>query len=851
MRSIVWRFLLVTLVVAWAISEVYPWKQRNMVDVMREQAVDRMDDTLDEVLEEAKAAKPQDADLTWGKWQEILGDTDLREYYPDLAAKLPKKLAGKEITTKEANRRIVDAIQKEAFGEIRYGLDLRGGTEFKVRLDSNETGARLESLVNHTIEVFRKRLDPIGVSEPVIQSAGDDFIVIQMPGLSEQDRDNAERIIQTTAKLELCRVHPESKDLVDSGRFVPGYREMTMERTEGTNRWTETLMVAHQPAVTGDKITDASFGADQGLGLSYNIYFNLDKEGGNMLGHFTRQNIGNRMAIILDGEMKSAPVIRGEIRTSGMIEGSFTRQEAEALANTLSNPLRAKVKIEEKREVDPSLGRDSVRKGQKAATYGLIAVAVFMLAYYMLAGFLANLALALNIVILLGVLCSYDATLTLPGIAGIVLTIGMAVDANVLIFERIREEMRAGKSLRGAISAGYGKAFGTIFDANITTLIASTILMAMGTGPVQGFGVTLTIGICTSMFTALVVTRVVFDLLLEWGLIKQVKMLSVVQNTKIDFLKWSTPAFVVSWLLIGAGIVTTQMRGKEAILGVDFAGGHSLVLNYENSQNTKLKTALDEGTLRSTLANGIAGIGPDQIQLQTQLDRGDGTQRLRVDFPNDAAGRNPDLVMAALEQSALKDYGFVRASLDTVGPSVSGEIQKSAIKAVLLALFFILVYVAFRYEFFFAIGAVLAILHDVLMTAGWFFLVGGELNAPIVAALLTILGFSINDTIVIFDRIREGLRTGVRGSFTEVMNVALNQTLSRTIITSGTTLLAVGMLYVLGGTVINPFAFTLLVGVIAGTYSSIYIACAFVNWMYRGKRPDISVPVIEPDPVSA
>jgi SecD/SecF fusion protein len=476
------------------------------------------------------------------------------------------------------------------------------------------------------------------------------------------------------------------------------------------------------------------------------------------------------------------------------------------------------------------LGKDSVRSGMQAAIYGIIAVAAFMLVYYLLAGVVANVALMLNIIILMGVMCSIGTTLTLPGIAGIVLTIGMAVDANVLIYERIREELAAGKSIRGGIAAGYDKAFGTIFDSNLTTLIASVILIFMGTGPVKGFGVTLTIGVTVSMFTALVVTRLVFDWLLGRDRITSLKMLSFFSHTKIDFMRWAVPAFIASWLLILIGNGYGLKRGSD-VLGVEFSGGTQATLTFDQRQDI----GVDE--IRKSVAKTSVG----DVLIAYQKNQGDRTRTLMVTVRTVAA-QDGGVAYQKVLQQLNQDFPaakFTQGAVRNVGPTMGNELRTQALYAALLALFMILVYVAFRYEFSFAVGAVVAILHDLLMTLGWYFLVGKELNATTVAALLTIIGFSINDTIVIFDRIREDLKLGVRGTFREVINQALNQTLSRTVITSGTVFLATLSLYIFGGGPVNDFAFTFLVGILTGTYSSIYIASAIVLWWHKGARPSI------------
>ncbi len=780
------------------------------------------------------------------------------------------------------NREILKKIENEASGKIRLGLDLSGGVQFMARLqakdDPDNPGEKLQitdGQVTRAMETIRARVDEFGVSEPIIQKFGTDSIIIQSPSLSQIKRERIRKIIETIAKLDFHLSHKDN-DLLKQERGADQFDEqarlefelglkrrrvklMSYEQEEDDGEiFTITQFIEEQPALSGKHIKSAYVARNDLTGVP-EIHFELDSIGANKFAKITEAHrVGNAdprlLAIILDGKLISAPSINGRIHSRGQITGDFTRAEANNIASSLNNPLETPLKIEEERDVAPSLGKDSIAKGYKAAIWGLMIVAVFMLIYYLLSGVVANIALALNILILLGVLCWFDAALTLPGIAGVVLTIGMAVDANVLIFERIREELNVGKSLKGAIASGYDKAFGTIFDANITTMIASVILIYMGKGPVKGFGVTLTIGILASMFTALFVTRLVVDILLRAGIIgsekskRSMHLRPSANLPKFNFLKYAKPAFIASWALIIVGFGAGLLKGTDKMLGVDFAGGYSMLMKLDPGSATKMNDNIESGSFREqlSLATGIDGA---QIQAQLQTEQDTREQKLRIDFPLGAA----DVDNAAkVEEHVKRLYGeasLERLKLDKVGPSVSGEIQKSALIAVMLAMFGILIYVAFRYEYSFAVGAVIAILHDVLMTGGWFFLSGRELNAPIVAAALTIIGFSINDTIVIFDRIRENLRMGTRGSFADVMNTALNQTLSRTIITSGTTLLSTATLYFFGGTVINDFAFTFLVGVITGTYSSIYIACAIVLWWHKGKRPELAAPTVDTDTV--
>ena len=416
--------------------------------------------------------------------------------------------------------------------------------------------------------------------------------------------------------------------------------------------------------------------------------------------------------------------------------------------------------------------------------------------------------------------------LTLPGIAGVVLTIGMAVDANVLIYERLREELAKGKSLRGAIAAGYARAFGTIFDSHVTTLISSIILFCMGTGEIKGFGVTLTIGIAASLFTSLVVTRLIFNFMLDRNILNSLPMMHLIKSAKVNFMKLATPLFVLTWTFIVVSLAFGIFARGEKLFGVDFLGGDSTTFSFTQK--------LDVEQIRSALTAG----GEKDAQIQYQKNVSGGTETLRVTTAIGSSKKVQQLLEDKFPQANLKPIVE-----QNVGAVVGEEIQRSAIIASLLSLFGILVYVAFRYEFSFAVAAVVAVIHDVLLTIGCYCIAnatsGREFNATVVAAVLTIIGFSINDKIVIFDRIREDLKLGARGSFKDIINQALNQTLSRTIITSGTVFLATMSLYIFGGGVINDFAFTFLIGIITGTYSSIYIASAIVLWWHKGERPNI------------
>ncbi len=825
-----WQLLVIVFVVAWSAVEITPPRGRDLLADFEGKARNK-DSAFSNIVARAAQLQKELPGRTYGNLKDAVGTNDITPYF---AHRISVK------GEKSPSAFVLNRLQREAAGKIKLGLDLQGGTSFLVGMDTSKisTNAEKSVVIANAVEVLRKRVDKLGVAEPLLQPAGEDRILIQLPGLSQSDMDAARRTVEKAAFLEFRMVHPESMELLAQGIVEPGY-EVLREEVKGRDGSKQIMgyLVKKGPerGLTGKYLTRATVVRDP-LTNKPEIHFEMDSEGAKLFAELTREyapkgNKSYQLAIVLDGELYSAPSINSPIEGGrGVITGSFDLREAFELANVLENPLEAPVRILEERTVEPSLGKDTIDSGVNSAIYGTIAVVTFMFVYYLLAGVVANAALMLNIVILMGIMCSIGNTLTMPGIAGIVLTIGMAVDANVLIFERIREELAAGKSMRGALNAGYNKAFSTIFDSNLTTLIASVILIYMGTGPVKGFGVTLTIGVCVSMFTALVVTRLMFDFLLAKNLLVSLKMMSMIKGSKFDFLRWAKPAFVASWLLIVVGIGYGIYRGSD-VLGHEFAGGNNMTFAFSQKVDVdKVREAVEK-----------LGLGGAAIQYQKDPSNGKESLKVTVRIM-DEKKESTALVTQALT-TGFKEAGFTMLSVDKVGPSVGKEIQRTAIVSALLAMFGILVYVAFRYEFSFAVGAVIAIIHDILMTMGWFFLTGREMSAPMVAAILTIIGFSINDTIVIFDRIREDLKLGVRGTFRELINHALNQTLSRTIITSGTVFLATMSLYLFGGGVINDFAFTFLVGIITGTYSSIYIASAIVVWWHKGQRPASSVQV--------
>ena len=832
-----WKFILVILIVAWSLYQIYPPTSRDLIQQFASRA-QAPDATFTNIVQKAEALHAADTNASeFAVLHEAIDTNDVRIYFPFIDAK-----AQLDPTTY-----ILNQLQRDASGKIKLGLDLQGGTSYLAEMDTNFLATsgmtngllrsqQISSALDQAVDVLHKRVDNLGVAEPIIQPQGEDQILIQMPGLAQSAKTEALKDITNAAYLEFRMVSDDSDKILGNHEPIPpGYVKMQSAEMEPgqTTPYTYVVKKKAEDGLAGDFVQDARVVQDPATG-SPEISFTLTPDGAKHFAEVTTEyqpdpQTGQKhlMAIVLDGILRSAPFIKQPI-VDGQCEisGSYTEQEAQNLASVLENPLRAPLHIISSYDVSATLGRDSIHSGIWASIWAIVGVSAFMLLYYRVAGFTANVALITNVIILMGVMCSIGATLTLPGIAGVVLTIGMAVDANVLIYERLREELDKGKSLRGAIAAGYGRAFATIFDTHVTTLISSLILIKFGTGEIRGFGVTLTIGVAASLFTALVVTRIIFNFLLDRNWLKSLGMMHVIRSAKVNFMQLATPLAIATCIFaIGAVVFGGAVRGKQ-LFGVDFLGGDSVTFSFTQ--------AVDEDKLRSALVP----IGEKDAQIQYQNPVGGGAQTLRVTSSSGSASK----VEQALE-TQFPDAHFKQEQVREVGATVGLEIRQSAAIASLLAMFGILVYLAVRYEFSFALGAIVAVFHDVVLTIGCYCISNEishrQFNATVLAALLTIIGFSINDKVVIFDRIRENLKLGARGSFKEIINQAINQTLSRTIITSGTVFLATLALYIWGGGEINDFAFTFLVGIITGTYSSIYIASVFVLWWHKGQLPNI------------
>jgi SecD/SecF fusion protein len=708
--------------------------------------------------------------------------------------------------------------------KIQLGLDIQGGTSFLIRLMGGDKEVN-KGMLDQAVEVIRKRIDYFGVSEPVISPVGNDRILVQIPGLDTAKIQEAREQLSRVAKLEFRMVYPDNGDRlakIDHGQEVipPEYRievyKMAAEENEKPRE--ERLLVKKKADLGGDRVREShAYYGNEG----WTVQLKFDGEGAKQFGKITEQYKGHRFAIVLDGVIQSAPVIRDAIYGGdAIITGKFGEKEARSLASVLENPLQTPVSIEEERSVSPTLGMDSIRASIMAGLVGLAITLVCVLIYYRLPGLVANLALLVNLVLLIGALTMFRFVLTLPGIAGIILTIGLSVDANVLIYERLREEMALGKSLKVAMETAYQKAFSSIFDANVTTLITAMILFWQAAGPIRGFAISLTFGILASLFTALIVGRNALGWLVDTGRVKKISMLHLISSQNINFLGKGFLACMCSLALILAGATSFYIRGEKNF-GVDFRGGDLVTLSSP--------AKIDVGQVRDALKP--IGLADASIQESAQGSK----SYITVRSPLNTSDKVEKQIIQTMPTAAFK----VERS-ERVGALVGGELAKSSVVALVLGILGILIFVTFRFELSFAVGAIVALLHDVIITVGVFSLLGRELTLTMVGAVLTIAGYSINDTIVVYDRIREGLAGGRRGTIEEIMNSSINQTLSRTILTSTVTLIPILCLFFFGGAVLRDFSLAIIIGVVVGTYSSIFIASPIVLWWTRARGDSTS-----------
>lgn len=1043
---------------------------------------------------------PADAPIKTEKITEINGKVVDRTIIEDslFSFLFKSPIINETILKKETNEKGETEIQKNveyvARGQIKLGLDLRGGSEllYKIKVEEGELHP---GLTDEIIALLEKRIDPQGVLEYRLQQQGMRRILIQVPGATKSETESLKKRITRLGKLEFrIAAPPDSTEHSDAkaGKTVPGFYKHWLRKQKGEEAETQDwYLVQNKIEITGEHLTRVF---PDRKDIKPVIGFEFDQAGRSKFGRLTERNIGKPLAIILDGTLYSAPIIRDRIPGKGIIEGNFTQEEVNDLIAVMrAGSLPADLELEMETTVGPSLGKDSIKMGLLAGIMGGIFIIAFMCIYYLGAGVVANATFILNIFLVVGTLAILNATLTLPGIAGLVLMIGMAVDANVLIFERIREEKTKGKAIKLAIKNGYERAFTTIVDSNLTTLITALILYAVGTGPVKGFAIVLIAGLLINMFTAVFVTRVIFEICLGIGIMRSFSMLQIFRNPKTSFVSYKRIAMIASLVSIIVGLSVFVLRGKD-IYDIDFTGGTLIhlkmnkpipvvevrsklnVTGYPNAEvqniwasgdstnatndstefGIRIKSLNDEKTVQK-IENDIQNVideklfsrishsdssnyqltlnePVDEFTIQDYLKKaGYGRSDITSLYPVGKSGKKYSINISGLKldksrmntisnattllaelidiSSVKPQYGDIKdelpsitddprntqfrsistMSMDTnksvdpnmleivmkkegykgvivstrgtssrkatskklevtgardvletiklmgaslnippirivdnssiqielkdnidegslremfsgsnqlgdsvgqiismditakdymigikalnaakiqekiredifvtfedkiyaegtssemsrpdpfkrvvsIGSTVAGEMKSRAALALFFACLAIIIYIWFRFgELKFGVAAVLTLVHDVLITVGAVAIADHygnifgdvKLNLPMVAAFLTLIGYSLNDTIVLFDRIRENLAGKNRTITKDLIDHSINQNLNRTVLTSVTTFGVVSALYFVGGAAIHGFAFVMMVGVVVGTYSSIFIA---------------------------
>ena len=641
-----------------------------------------------------------------------------------------------------------------------------------------------------------------------------------------------------TAQINKYFAMPQIKQLFPP-EFKPMWSVKASKFFEGDNIFELVAIKASsrdgKAPLDGGVVTDARVQYGN-TGGNPEVSMSMNAEGANIWARMTRDNIGKQIAIVLDGMVYSYPNVQNEISGgSSQITGDFTLEEAEDLANVLkSGKLPAPATIIQEQVVGPSLGAESINAGLISFVIAFLLVLLYMLFFYRGAGLVADIALLCNVVLLFGTLVSFGAVLTLPGIAGLVLTLGMAVDANVIIYERVKEELRAGKGLSKAISDGYKNAYSAIIDGQFTTFLTGVVLFVFGSGPVQGFATTLIIGIITSVLTSVFITRIMFDDRVVKG--KNITFDSILtrnflQNTHVDFIGKKKIAYIVSGVLIVVSLVSIFTKGFT--YGVDFTGGRTYVVRFDQPVTAEEVRAAAIAEFDGAVEVKQFG-GESQMKITTQY--------LVEDESTDADAAVENKLYNALQGFFANELTFAEftstldnpngiISSDKVGPTIANDITRNAIIAVIIALFVIFAYIAVRFKgWTWGLGGVTGLAHTALIVIGFFSLFSGilpfslDIDQTFIAAILTIIGYAINDTVVIFDRIREYKTLHPKADFRQNVNEALNSTLSRTMNTSLTTLVTMLAIAIFGGEVIRGLAVALILGIVIGTYASIFIA---------------------------
>ncbi|MBW6519758.1 MAG: protein translocase subunit SecD [Desulfoarculaceae bacterium] len=746
----------------------------------------------------------------------------------------------------------VQDLIKNDFPNINIQVEAKEGSfpRITLNLKDSEIDFINTNAVNQSLEIIRNRIDQFGVAEPVIIRQGSDEIVVQLPGIKDPQR--AMKLLGETAQLEFKLVADTSginlQELIAQAKIngqwaegedrkklnralqnrLPADTEIYFEKDKDKQTGQEIirpLLLETQTLMTGEMVKNAQVRIGGQFNEPY-VSIDLTGRGGKVFAHLTEQNVNRQLAIVLDEVVRSAPSIREKIMGgSAQISGSFSHEEAADLAIVLRvGALPAPVDVIQNMTVGASLGQDSINKGVTAGAFGALMVLTFMVIFYRLSGVVANVALMLNILFLFAGLAILNATLTVPGIAGIILSIGMAVDSNILIFERMREEYDLGKSVRSSVDGGFRQALSTIVDSQVTTLITSMALFLFGTGPIKGFAITLSLGILFNLFTALYCSRFLFDALHSFKLLKNLTFLRFTRKPNLDYMKLRHITYAISAVLVGIGLIASvQIARGKANMGVDFSGG--TLLQYQASQ------AFTMNEVRQAFnKHEIDGLDLQEVENEHRL-------IVKVKKSEEVIGDFSEQITRILSEE-VTDKQFTLESQSEIGSSVSAVLRNKAGMAILISMVGVVLYLALRFDIRFGVAAAIATFHDILIILGLCWLLDIEMTLLIVTALLTLGGYSLNDSVVVFDRIRENMAKDRSHSLLSQINNSINQVVGRTIITGVTTCMTLLSLIFLGGSVIHDFAFVLFWGIVVGTFSSIFVASpVLLLWPEKQEQP--------------
>ncbi len=815
-RSTKWRLILSCIVAIWGLSQAFPYKDCPFDRYL----VDKASAHTEEFKTLVTRAQALVTDKKEGNLLLALSHVcsaekiDLCKFFPKLNVEDIKNLD-------KRNRIVLQYLFQSSKSVFKQGLDLKGGVAFVLEINprvllGKENWER-QQLIQKAIEVIMGRIDSLGVAEPIVRPRGDNAVEVQLPGISLESNPDVVQALKKPAKLEFRLVN----DDVDAKGDVPhGYERLWLAQEDANGQEIQLpVLVKRVPELTGQAVKAARPVVDS-YGR-YEISLQMTDVGTERFGKVTQANLHKRLAIVLDGKLYSAPVIQSAIMNGqASISGNFTQREAIELSNVLNNPLGFELDLVEVYEVGPSLAANAKSLAIEAAFLGTLIVIALLVYCYRTLGVISALALFFNGALVIGAWAAIGATITLPSITALALTFGMAVDSNILILERVREEIKAGKDSVVAMHLGHQKAFLTILDANLTTLLTAFLLIWLGTGSVKGFGITLAIGILTTLFSVLVFSRALMEIYVRrFHGVLAIK--SYLNACSVDFLKYKRVALTISLTALLVGWIALGCRGKK-ILGIDFVGGDELLVKYEQ--------VVDCQAIRSLVAQ--AGLGEVNAVYQRYLGKSNTVLKIQAE-------RDKGPSVLKLLDEKFPDAHLKLLAKNTMGGSVSADLQRSALWSVLAALCGILLYVALRFEFGYGVGAIVALSHDILITIGLYVLCGRQFSGPMVAAILTVIGYSINDTIIIFDRIREELPRNAHLSLVQVINLAINKTLSRTLMTSITTFIPAFTLFLLCPGIVSDYALVFLIGIVVGTFSSIFIASPIFYAWHHGDRKHV------------